>query len=413
MAEQTYWNNAGSAKHAFLWNAATAHPVASPYLSIFSFYVSPLFRDCPYGRRASLEGARKNQQWEPGTSETARMTQTNTFKLIAPRFTLPALTLSLLAFGSGCTIRAFDDLPDTSASSSGGRASTGGSSSEDAPAEDEGPVTVPFEKLVVQTVQWFDKDVTIEKAETTTTRANLLGEVHVDREHKITLMVQNRTQGSSELEYEKWDLILADGTRLKSNVQENFGPKDVHRFGRSFSGDEHALEGAHFELNEYTYGEYEPLILPLDRLVEKMDPVLSLDSVVGQSVMSDSEDSGWKYEILSARIAMNSEIESDHRPGTRAKVGKKLLELVVRSTNLDSAARNLSDSYFHLMVDGYGVSSNTFVNELPDGGAKLDIPVVFQIDAIATELDIEFVVERTESVWKSIHVDLANATPIE
>lgn len=350
------------------------------------------------------------------------MTQISSFGLAARRFPLRIAALSLLSWASGCTI-GVGGLPHTDSGSREDRAS-GGSSSGGGPSEDgssggapgeEGPVTVPFDKLIVQTVQWFDKDITIEKAETTTTpRETWLGENFLLREHKITLKVQNRTISSSELEYENWDLILADGTRLESNVQETFGPRDVHRFELLFADDDHTLEGAHFELNEYTYGEYEPLIVPLDQTIENEEKIFALDGVVGQSVTSDSEDSGWKHEILSARVATNSDVESEHRSGTRAKVGKKLLELVVRSTNLDKVARNLFDSYFHLNVDGYGVSTETYINELPDGRAKLDVPVVFQIDAASTELEIELAVEHgTKTSWKSIHVDLANATPVE
>jgi len=364
--------------------------------------------------------SKKKPQRAHRAADTRYMTQNTFIKSIPQRLSLTLTPLPLLCLlMAGCTFDAPNSADESATSSAD--SSSGGSSSDEASTSgataNEGPIVEPFDQLLVQTVQWFDKDVTIEKAETrTATQTSWLGDSILEREHIITVRVQNRTRFPSNIAYEHWDLFLADGTRLKGETDRaDFGPQDALFFQFLFEDNlGRSLEGAYLELNGDSYGEYKPLILPLDVPVEK-EPVFVLSEFEGYVFEGDlGEGNAWRHEIVSARVSLNSTSDgSSSVDGSRAEVGKKLVDLVVRTTAMEDTA-NLFDSSYHLLVNGVGVSPDNNVNEVPKVGEPIEVPVVFQIDENATEFDVEFDVEQgSGDTWSTFHVDLQNATPVE
>ena len=351
-----------------------------------------------------------------------------------PQKSRTSLSLTALLFSwalPGCTIEAYEpsaadeaseeytaasdsDDESTSSSSVDDRATDDESSGSDEESE-AGPSVIPFDQLVQQTVPWFDVDVTVESAETRrATVASFSGNV-LKSGHFVTLTVQNRTRFATELGYQHWDLILADGTRVAGETERlDFGPRDALSRELFFYDDSgQTLEGAHLELNGSEYGEFRPLNIPLDALVDA-EPVLELPEVVGQVIAAEpAEDAPWQHEILFARVSYNSDgYNGEER--ARAEYGKKLLDLVVRSTNLNGSSLNLFDERYHLNVNGVGVSTQSSINELPEVGEPVEVPIVFQIDEDVTEFDIELNIgPESPPIWSTIHVNLADAVPAE
>jgi len=274
---------------------------------------------------------------------------------------------------------------------------------------------VPFDQLVPQTVPWFDVDVSIESAESRTRVVETLLGGYEENSHRLTVTVQNRTRFATELNFQHWDLILADGTRLAGEKDHfDFGPLDALPLELWFDDDsDQGLEGAHLELNGSKYGVYLPLSIPLDAPVAA-EPVLELPALVGQLFPTQpNEESVWQHEILFAEVSYNGDGYNGVERA-RAEFGKKLLNLVVRSSFLvGSARRNLFDERYHLNVGGTGVSTQSVVNELPDMGESVEVPIVFQIDEDVSEFDIEFDTGANSApIWETLRVDLSEAVPV-
>lgn len=342
------------------------------------------------------------------------MTQLNIIKTIVQRLAPTLTVLPLLT--AGCAVDAQDpsDRSDESAnySASGGRGGTfqgnssGGAASG---ADNDGPVLVPFEQLYAQTVQWFDKDVTIETAET------WISSRTTARVHVITLKVQNRTRWASDNSYQSWDLFLANGKRLAGRTpSHDYGPQDAVSFVFEFEDPAGlSLDGAYLELNGTNYGVYQPLILPLD--APASEPVFIVNDLQGHVFEGVVEGKAvWRHEIVSARVSRSSDAhDGHHRMGARARAGKKLLDLVVRTTAVDGGT-NLQDDVYHLLVNGEGVSTHTTLREIAEPGQTFEVPVVFQIDENATAITVEFDIQQGRGMtWSTIDVDLANATPAQ
>ena len=275
-------------------------------------------------------------------------------------------------------------------------------------ADNDGPVLVPFEQLYAQTVQWFDKDVTIETAET------WMSPQTTARVHVITLKVQNRTRWASDNSYQSWDLFLANGKRLAGRTpSHDYGPQDAVSFVFEFEDPAGlSLDGAYLELNGTSYGEEQPLILPLD--APASEPVFIVNDLQGHVFEGVVEgEAEWRHEIVSARVSRSSDAHDWQLDGARAKVGKKLLDLVVRTTAVEDGT-NLHDDVYHLLVNGEGVSAYTSLNEIAEPGQTFEVPVVFQIDENATAITVEFDIEQGRGMtWSTFDVDLANATPAQ
>jgi len=274
---------------------------------------------------------------------------------------------------------------------------------------------VPFDQLVPQTVPWFDVDVSIESAESGTRVVETLRGGYEENGHRLAVTVQNRTRFATELNFQHWDLILADGTRLAGEKDHfDFGPLDALPLELWFDdGSGQGLEGAHLELNGFEYGVYLPLSIPLDAPVAA-EPVLELPALVGQLFPTQpNEESVWQHEILFAEVSYNGDGYNGVERA-RAEFGKKLLNLVVRSTLVvDSKNEHLNEERYHLNVEGVGVSTQSNVNELPDMGESVEVPIVFQIDEDVSEFDIEFDTGANSApIWETLRVDLSEAVPV-
>lgn len=326
------------------------------------------------------------------------------------------LAALLLSFMPGCAMDA--DEPSTSADTVEETPSDD-PSFDDWSFGDESETTrdvVPFAQFIPQTVPWFDVDVTVESAASGSEVIESTWSDDVENGHAITLTVQNRTHFATGIPDQHWDLILADGTRVAGKTSHlDFGPRDALAIELWFEDESSpTLEGAHLELNGDVYGEFRPLLIPLDALVDS-EPVLELPQIVGQSVPAPPvNDALWQHEVVSAQVSYNWDRYNGYK-SARAHFGKKLLGLVVRSTIIGSSShQNLFAGRFHLSVNGLGVSPDSRVQELPDPNAPVEVPVVFQIDEDVTEFDVEFAVGPSGSPqWETLHVDLADAVPAE
>lgn len=231
------------------------------------------------------------------------MTQTNSIKVLSHRLTFPALTFGLLALASGCAVQGYDasdmltdpvavggQTDEEATTASGGAASsapssggdgngetvepsgddmlagsgTGGNASNDELADDALAVSNP--DLVGRTAEWLDHDITIERAETTTTvETNPAGEEYVSRLHSMTVKVQSR-DGLEDLRGEAWELALADGMRVPPLCAPEPGAPGVMRFRYDFFHDsEQPLVGAWLERGADRDGA--PLVIALDSFV--------------------------------------------------------------------------------------------------------------------------------------------------
>lgn len=324
----------------------------------------------------------------------------------------PFLCLGLLVFASGCTVGAYE-VPDPGpteptvpldGSSTGGR-----SSSLPEPPEETSFERTPLTTLIQQTVQWADLDITVESAVTTTcSSSSWFVETTKLRCHCIEGTVKNRTSAGRSLGANRWDLILADGTRLKATADsEDFGPFDALPFSECYADESsRTLDGATVEFHGREYGTFTPLLLPLDQPIQR-EAVLSIDELVGQIV--DPVENGLKHEILAAHISM-----SNDAPARRAYAGKKLFIMKVRTTYTGPSYIFVRGRTYHLMVDGVGVSTSNTFSEYLKRNESVEVDVVFDIDADVQNFEVEFDTGTVAAeTFTSFPVDLSRATSVE
>lgn len=225
----------------------------------------------------------------------------------------------------------------------------------------------------------------------------------------IDFEVENRITATSGLGSESCLLILADGTTVDYSAWERptLGFYETRLNTIQFEiYDEVDLRGAKLFFYESRRDKNVPLYIPLDAPAMTPEPMV-IDDLEGLTFETLDPDYSkqWKFDILSARVTLNS----DENGGERAKWESKLIELRVRAYVKGSSGNFLSRQ-FRLRVDGYSVVPSSSVNDIVGNNQALEGGVVFEVPEDTTEFEV--CIDTANDEWQTVSVDLGRVSAI-
>lgn len=227
---------------------------------------------------------------------------------------------------------------------------------------------------------------------------------------ELELSIENPTRFDKSLAHgSKWDLILADETRLSTytrGVSVALGVFEtaslVLRYGADAALD---LRGACLELNGQTRGEYHSLRIPLDRAyTPDIDYALpGLASRVFESTRPD-DFNRTRIELLGGRVTRDSAELG------RAHYGKKFLRFDLYVTTL-ARSDNIQNYDFELTADGSLVTPANHVNFIAEPGMRYETSVIYELDEGVRAVTAHFHVGKDsdsvpEQEWQSLSLTL-------
>lgn len=226
----------------------------------------------------------------------------------------------------------------------------------------------------------------------------------------IDFEVENRTTTTSSLSSDSCLLILADGTTLDDSAWESptlgFYETRLNTIQFEVNG-EVDLRGAQLFFYQGARDRHVPLYIPLDAPATAPEPMVidDLEGLTFETLEQDDFDQ-WRFDILSARVALNS----DEHGGKRADWESKLIELRVRVYLNASLASPFSDSRFKLSVDGYTVRDSWSDNGIVGDNEFFEASIIFQIPEDTTQF--EFFIDTANGEWQTVSVDLGRVSPV-
>ena len=261
---------------------------------------------------------------------------------------------------------------------------------EDAPAAG---TSEPFEGFVANTALWADFVVEVLDARVERGLDELRdqngGVIHDDLPYlEVDLRLTNRNVAESELDERRtWDVVLADGTRLRQSnafsVSLAAGDSAEVTLRHAMDGPGE-LAGAQLELNGSQRGRVAPERIPLDAPYQaplERDLVEVAGTVVEPEVLPDWKST--RYTIHALSTTRNS-LEKG-----RAESGGMFVELDLAAVALEDEDTLQRDD-MRIVVDGERFQPVNFPNEIISMNTTVRVPVVFEVDDTVTEFGLDF-----------------------
>lgn len=251
-----------------------------------------------------------------------------------------------------------------------------------------------FAGLVVQSAPWADVQVKVTRARWYRGKRpdDLASRVTFSESNVYVVLDINVTElGNFERDYttrDTWDLILADGTRLRSvnSLGVNILTGDSPTIPLYYLATEDTpLAGASLEINGTDRETFEPMLIPLDRQAS-FESEIVLSSLVGQ-VITPTAGGDLTFEVLDAAYGVNLT-----RAGRRAPRDRRLVLL-----NCRVSVSSIFGKSYDGTVEGPRVSVNGNSQAATEGALdtiyrdeSIESQTLYEIDAKATAFDVIF-----------------------